>query len=65
MITTNSNACPQNHPCPTVHRCPAGAIIQDDMYSAPHIDQELCTDCGACSGVCRVFVRVAEQVAVA
>jgi ferredoxin len=64
MVTTNPYACPQNHPCPAVISCPAGAIVQDDMFSAPHVDQELCTECGACSRVCRVFITVADEVSV-
>ena len=40
MIITNPLACPQNHACPAVRRCPAEAIVQDDIYSAPRIEQE-------------------------
>ncbi len=64
MIITNPLACPQNHACPAVRRCPVEAIVQDNIYSAPRIDQDLCTECGACSQVCRVFTQVADQVAV-
>jgi len=61
MITTNPSACPQNHACPAARYCPMGAIVQDDIYSAPRIDQALCTECGACSHICsRVFVHVTE-----
>ena len=49
MIAVNEHACPQNHPCPAVRSCPVGAIIQDDIFSAPRIDHELCTECGACT----------------
>jgi len=64
MMITNPHACPQNHACPAVHRCPEGAIVQENNFSAPSIDQGPCTECGACSRVCRVFVRVPEEVAV-
>jgi Fe-S-cluster-containing hydrogenase component 2 len=64
MIEVNVHACPQNHPCPAVRYCPVGAIIQDDIYTAPHIDEELCTDCSACVQVCRVFSRVPDEVGV-
>jgi Fe-S-cluster-containing hydrogenase component 2 len=55
MIAVNEQACPQNHACPATRHCPSGAIIQDDLHSAPRIDHDLCTDCGACSRVCPVF----------
>jgi Fe-S-cluster-containing hydrogenase component 2 len=61
MIITNPYACPQNHSCPAVRRCPAGAIVQDDIHSAPRIDQDLCTECGACSHICRVFTQVTDE----
>jgi Fe-S-cluster-containing hydrogenase component 2 len=64
MIEINENACPQNHPCPAVRLCPVEAIVQDDIRSAPHIDDDLCTDCGACTQVCRVFSQVPDAVAV-
>jgi Fe-S-cluster-containing hydrogenase component 2 len=64
MINVNEAACPKNHPCPAVSYCPEGAIVQDDIYSAPRIDHELCTECGACTSVCRVFSRVAEPAGV-
>jgi Fe-S-cluster-containing hydrogenase component 2 len=65
VIVTNPEACPQNHACPAARYCPAGAIIQDNIYSAPRIDHDLCTDCGACSRVCRrVFSHVADEVGV-
>ena len=64
MIAVNVHACPQNHPCPAVRSCPVGAIIQDDIYTAPRVDQDLCTDCGACTKACRVFSRVPDEVGV-
>jgi Fe-S-cluster-containing hydrogenase component 2 len=64
MIEMNVHACPQNHPCPAVRYCPEGAIIQDDIFSAPRIDQELCTECRACTKVCRVFAWVPDEVGV-
>jgi len=64
MITVNQHACPQNHACPAVHRCPVGALIQENIFSAPRIDPELCTECGACSQICPVFGVVSEKVAV-
>jgi ferredoxin len=64
MINVNELACPQNHPCPAIQSCPVGAITQDDIYSAPHIDHELCTECGACTLACHVFSLVPDQVGV-
>jgi Fe-S-cluster-containing hydrogenase component 2 len=64
MIVVNSHACPQNHPCPAVQYCPAGAIVQDDIFSAPRIDDELCSECRDCTRVCRVFSFVPEEVPV-
>ncbi len=65
MIRINADACPRNHPCPAVHYCPVGAIVQDGIFSAPRIDPELCTECGACTSVCgRVFKLVADEVGV-
>lgn len=64
MIAVNVHACPQNHPCPAVHHCPQGAIIQADIFSAPRVDHELCTECGACAQVCRVFSQVPDEVGV-
>jgi Fe-S-cluster-containing hydrogenase component 2 len=64
MIAVNVHACPQNHPCPAVHYCPEGAIVQDSIYDAPRIDESLCTECGACTSVCRVFTQVADKVPV-
>ena len=64
MITVNEQACPQNHPCPAVSYCPAGAIVQETIFAAPRIDHELCTDCGACSQVCRAFSAVPDEVGV-
>ena len=64
MIAVNERTCPQNHACPAVQYCPEGAIVQDDIYSAPRIDHGLCTECGACSKVCRVFSRVPDEVGV-
>jgi Fe-S-cluster-containing hydrogenase component 2 len=64
MIAVNVHACPQNHPCPAVRYCPEGAIVQDSIYEAPRIDESLCTGCGACTSVCRVFSRVPDEVPV-
>jgi ferredoxin len=64
MIEVNVQACPQNHPCPAVHKCPEGAMIQDDIFAAPHVDDELCTECGACVGACRVFSLVRDEIGV-
>lgn len=55
MIVVNEMFCPQNHPCPAVATCPQHAIVQANVYSAPRVDQELCTECGVCTRVCRVF----------
>ena len=63
MIAVNQHACPQNHPCPAVGYCPVGAIVQDG-FSAPHIDHELCTECGSCTQICRAFSQVSDEVGV-
>lgn len=64
MIDVNAHACPQNHPCPAVATCPFGAIVQDDIFSAPRIDHEKCTECGVCTQVCRVFAQVPDAAGV-
>ncbi len=65
MIAVNADACPKNHPCPAVHYCPAGAIVQENIFAAPRIDPDLCTECGVCTSVCgRVFKLAAEEVPV-
>jgi Fe-S-cluster-containing hydrogenase component 2 len=64
MVIINPHACPQNHACPAVRTCPAEAIIQDDIFSAPRVDQEVCTECGVCSRICRAFTRVSDEVGV-
>ncbi len=64
MIHVNALACPQNHPCPAVVSCPEGALTQDDIFSAPRIDHELCTECGACVAACRAFSEVPDEVVV-
>jgi len=64
MIAVNVQACPQNHQCPAVRSCPVGAIIQDDIFSAPRIDDELCTECGDCTKACRVFSLVRDEIGV-
>lgn len=43
--------CPQNHPCPAVRVCPVGALSQEG-FAAPKVDDEKCTDCGACVKFC-------------
>ncbi len=64
MIAGNVHACPQNHPCSAVQYCPEGAIIREDIYSAPRIDESLCIECGARTLVCRVFSLVQDEVPV-
>jgi Fe-S-cluster-containing hydrogenase component 2 len=64
MISINPQACPQNHACPAVAACPEGAIIQDDISSAPWIDHDLCSECGACTQTCRVFSSVPDMAGV-
>ncbi len=64
MIVVNDRFCPQNHRCPAVSYCPQGAIVQHDIYSAPRIDHELCTECGACTQVCRTFSLVHDDAVV-
>jgi Fe-S-cluster-containing hydrogenase component 2 len=60
MIAVDERFCPKDHACPTVHVCPTGAIIQGDSHAAPHVDHELCTECGLCTRSCRAFVQVEE-----
>ena len=48
---------------PAAAACPQGAIVQDDIFSAPWINHDLCTECGACANLCRVFSSVADTVA--
>jgi ferredoxin len=64
MIRVNEAACPQNHPCPAVGYCPAGAIVQDTVFAAPRVDQDLCTGCGACTQICRAFSPTSDGVGV-
>jgi TPP-dependent indolepyruvate ferredoxin oxidoreductase alpha subunit len=63
MIVVNDRFCPQNHRCPAISHCPQDAIVQEDIYSAPRIDHELCTECGACTEVCRTFYLVRDEAA--
>lgn len=51
----NENYCPKNHRCPSLSVCPVGAITQDSPYSAPKIDNNLCTKCGRCTYTCGAF----------
>jgi Fe-S-cluster-containing hydrogenase component 2 len=62
MILVDESRCPKNHPCPSIGLCPVDAIIQDDIFSAPRIDQEKCIACGACTSACRAFVEVEDPV---
>ncbi|MFC1887372.1 4Fe-4S ferredoxin [Candidatus Cloacimonadota bacterium] len=55
MIEVRKEFCPKNHRCPTMNICPVGAIVQESPFSAPNIDEEICTDCGICTTSCRVF----------
>jgi Fe-S-cluster-containing hydrogenase component 2 len=64
MIVVNEAYCPQNHPCPAVSFCPQDAIVQDDIHSAPRIDEELCTECGSCTQICRTFTHVSVPLQV-
>ena len=64
MIHVNERFCPQNHACPAIASCPEGAIVQDDISSVPRIDRDLCTECGVCTNVCRVFSMVRDEVPV-
>jgi Fe-S-cluster-containing hydrogenase component 2 len=64
VIVVNEAACPQNHPCPSVGLCPTGALTQADIFSAPRIDHDLCTECGACVSACRVFLQVHDAAGV-
>ena len=60
MIVVDDRFCPRNHACPAAVACPQGAIVQDDIFSAPRIDHDLCTECGVCTNLCRVFSPVAD-----
>jgi len=64
MIAVYQHACPQNHACPAVLHRPVGALIQEDIFSAPPIDRELCTECGACSQICCSFYWISDKVGV-
>lgn len=64
MIQVDERYCPQNHPCPAARYCPEGAIVQKDIFSAPRIDYDLCSECGTCTSVCRVFQEVSEPAGV-
>ena len=55
MVTVKSHMCPKNHPCPAVHSCPVDAIYQEDIFSAPKVDEDKCIKCGQCTLACRVF----------
>ena len=55
MVDVISQYCPQNHPCPVVNVCPTGAIAQESPFTAPKIDDELCTECGLCTNYCPAF----------
>jgi len=63
MVDILTDYCPQNHPCPVVNVCPMGAISQKDIYSAPEVDEELCTECGDCTNYCNVFRINKQEVA--
>ena len=54
MIVVNEAYCPKDHRCPAVSFCPQDAIVQD-IHSAPRIEDELRTECGACTQICRTF----------
>ena len=64
MIVVDDRFCPQNHACPAAAACPQSAVVQDDIFSAPRIDHDLCTECGICTGLCRVFSAVRDDVPV-
>ncbi len=61
MIEIVEAYCPQNHPCPVINVCPYGAISQESSYSAPKIDEELCTECGTCTDYCPAF-RIKQEI---
>lgn len=56
-IVVNEAYCPKNHYCPSVNVCPVGAIVQDNPFSAPRIDESKCTMCGKCLRSCFVFQK--------
>ena len=51
-IKIEAERCPKNHPCPVIRICPAGAITQNNIFSAPELDEEKCAQCGLCTGFC-------------
>ena len=61
MIVVDDRYCPQNHACPAVAACPEGAMTQDGVSAAPRIDHDLCTECGVCTGRCRVFSLMRDE----
>ena len=60
MIKVEEEYCPKNHPCPVVNVCPYDAISQESPFTAPKVDEELCTDCGTCTIYCPAFRQKQE-----
>lgn len=51
-IVINPSKCPQDHRCPVTYVCPAGAITQNNPFSAPAVNVSSCTGCGKCVTFC-------------
>jgi ferredoxin len=51
--------CPQNHRCPAVSTCPTEALTQEGN-KAPVVDDDKCTDCGACVKRCPMKALVLD-----
>lgn len=51
-MIVNPQKCPQNHPCPAIAVCPVKAISQQNNFSLPQINGELCIECGKCMRYC-------------
>ncbi len=59
-LVVKTERCPQNHHCPAIQACPVGALSQKG-FSAPVVDYETCTSCGACTRYCFPRAIVMEK----
>lgn len=51
--------CPQNHPCPAIRTCPTDALTQEGD-KAPVVNEDECTECGACVEACPMGALVLD-----